>query len=616
MPSVVSNLQTWAVEEMGYTGPWSEDMAVLCTGPMAEVWEWVVEHCKNKEKVKMIQGNLALARRKQGGDLSLSISRVGNGSGGDGVEREELLAERGRLIGELHGVLAKIEKLRGVVNQHNKDRGQLAMSKQDRVKDVKERQQRTVLLGLYVKQVTNFVTKLDGLAHKLELLAGKVDEKGAKGEKMFSSGGGLVETESGKNVREAVQVGVEHKKTTLAEGIVMKERRGEVRSNILQLVGDLPAAVIMNCLVEQTIDLTHQVKKKVESVDLVRDAKVLQKEEGEKDNEFLSSVKREVGQFYKRHVTSQIASTNLATSIDTWQEKAKVLREKISVDVSKEEEEKARLKGIVASYRSSMDSVKSSLAGIEMSANRHPMVDTVKSQQDQIEQLGQVISVLISNASISHMRNNQSSTLSTMNTTLPLLASEITTLTKLLKDEPSNHLSILGSAPTSNLSSTLVGGTACSTLTPTSQLAIHRRSSGLPQIGGGASEREDTVMKIVKLIMDVDRRERELAHTSSNKVTMGDKEVLDMLEMTLTTSIREQGRNLGPVIEESVGMRGEAGRIIDRVEKLHGEWCRQPGGEVAMDRNMRWGEVEGRSLQQWIDLVRVTLTKLYANNNG
>lgn len=38
---------------------------------------------------------------------------------------------------------------------------------------------------------------------------------------------------------------------------------------------------------EHTIDPTHQVKKKPESVDLVKDAKDLQKNEEEKDTEFL-----------------------------------------------------------------------------------------------------------------------------------------------------------------------------------------------------------------------------------------------------------------------------------------------------------------------------------------
>ena len=122
---------------MGYTGPWSEDMSVLCTWPMAGMWEWVVEHCRSKEKAKMIPGNLALARRRQGGDhLSLSVSRVGNISG-EGGEREELLVERGRLIGDLHTVFVEIERVKGAVEQHNQNRVKLARCKEERVKEVK-----------------------------------------------------------------------------------------------------------------------------------------------------------------------------------------------------------------------------------------------------------------------------------------------------------------------------------------------------------------------------------------------------------------------------------------------------------------------------------------------
>ena len=508
-----------------------------------------------------------------------------------------MLAERGRLIGELHSILAKIERVRGVVEQHNKDRGELARSK-----DVKERQQRTVLLGLYVKQVTNMISKLEGLAKKLERVAERVDEKEVRGERMFSSGVG-VETESGKNVREAVQMGVEHMKTALVEGVA-KERRGMVRGNILQLVGDMPASVIANCLVEQTVDLTHQVKKKIESVDLVRDASVLQKQEGEKDNEFLSSVRREVAQFYKRHVTSQVAATNLATSIVTWEERADMMREKLGGkgEVGREEEESARLKGMVSSYRSSLDSVRSSLEGMEMSANRHPLVDTVRIQQEQIEQLGQVISVLISSSSIASMKTHQSTTLGTMTTSLPVLASQISTSSLSMTDGPSNHLTILGTGPTSSLASTMVGGTACSTLTPSSQLLIHRKRSSLPQLGGGGSEREDTVGRIVKLLEEVERKERELAHCKLGKVSSVDREELDRLERSLASSIREQGRNLGPVIEESVGMRTEAGRISERVGELHSEWIRQPGGEVAVGGSFVWGEVEGRG---WVSKIEI-----------
>ena len=129
-------------------------------------------------KAKMIQGNLALARR-QGGVLS--GSRVGNSSGDRG-EREELLVGRVRLIRDLYTVLAKIEIVRGVVEQHKKNRVDLARCEEERAKEAK------VILGLYMKQVTNTIAKLDGMQEK--------------------------------------QVGVEHMKTALAGGGV-RESRGQ-----------------------------------------------------------------------------------------------------------------------------------------------------------------------------------------------------------------------------------------------------------------------------------------------------------------------------------------------------------------------------------------------------
>ena len=55
-----------------------------------------------------------------------------------------------------------------------------------------------------------------------------------------------------------------------------------------------------------------------------------------------------------------------------------------------------------------------------------------------------------------------------------------------------------------------------------------------------------------------------MIYSLSGKVTSGDREELERFERTLASSIREQGRNLGPVIEESDGMRVDAGRISER----------------------------------------------------
>ena len=59
-----------------------------------------------------------------------------------------------------------------------------------------------------------------------------------------------------------------------------------------------------------------------------------------------------------------------------------------------------------------------------------------------------------------------------------------------------------------------------------------------------------SIVGLMRLIMEVERRDRELVYSMSGKVTRGDRKELERLERTLANSIREQGRNLGPVIEE------------------------------------------------------------------
>merc|ERR1719431_852261 len=121
----------------------------------------------------------------------------------------------------------------------------------------------------------------------------------------------------------------------------------------------MPAALVSNCLVEQTKDSTRQVKKRIASVDLERDAKQLQKDDDE-NGVYLNSVRQGVGEFYKKHVTSQMAVNNLATSISSWEEKADLAREKVGgsggiAEVDMAEVDRARQRGVVTSLRSSLE---------------------------------------------------------------------------------------------------------------------------------------------------------------------------------------------------------------------------------------------------------------------
>jgi len=616
MAKVSSSLHDWAVNEMNYSGPWTEDMATLCTGPMGGVWEWIINHCKSKDKVKMIRGNLALARRGVGSsDLSLNTSRVGSNNSGEGGERDELLAEKGKLVGELHTVLAKIERLRAAVDQHNKDRLEVSGCMEERVKVVKETQQRAVLLGLYLKQVTNTMKKLDDLATKLEKILERMDEKTKKvgRHRLYSSGCG-VESESEKCVREAVQTGMEHFKSVFTGGS-STENKGDVRKKLVQLVGDFPANALAESLVEQAVENTQQVKRKSENVDILKDAMAIQEE-----GSGIESVRKGVDEFYKKHVMSQMAVTNLKTSISKWHEKVTLAKEKFVgsrvAELDMEEIDKARQRGVASSLRSSMEGIKSNIAGLEILGDGNP--DMVRMQQDQINDLCQIISTLLINNSVSSIESCQMSTMEIMTSTLPVLSSQVTNLSNSVKDNPSCNFTILCASPTSNLSSTLVGGKDmdCSVLTPVDQLIINRRKSSLPQLHRRINKREDTVDSLVKLISEVDCREKELSHNVQQKGINEEMDELDRLERTLASSIREQGRNLGPIIDESHQMRLKAATTSTAIEKCYREWNTQPGGEVAAAGSLVWGEVEGRKLQQWVDLVRINLAKLYSNNNG
>jgi len=62
-----------------------------------------------------------------------------------------------------------------------------------------------------------------------------------------------------------------------------------------------------------------------ENVDDIRDANNMQNE----DDKYLDSVRKGVGEFYKKHVMSRMATTNLRSSIKIWEEKATLSKEKI-----------------------------------------------------------------------------------------------------------------------------------------------------------------------------------------------------------------------------------------------------------------------------------------------
>ena len=68
MSDTPSSLASWAVREMGYCGPVSpQNLSIICSGSMNNVWRWIVAHCLDRERVKTIRGNLVLMKKRAEG---------------------------------------------------------------------------------------------------------------------------------------------------------------------------------------------------------------------------------------------------------------------------------------------------------------------------------------------------------------------------------------------------------------------------------------------------------------------------------------------------------------------------------------------------------------------
>ena len=79
---------------------------------------------------------------------------------------------------------------------------------------------------------------------------------------------------------------------------------------------------------------------------------------------------------------------------------------------------------------------------------------------------------------------------------------------------------------------------------------------------------------------------------------------------TLQTNIKEQGRNLLPVISECGKQQREVLKQLGRFVELHQDWKTQPAAGVVEEEVFQWGEVEGKSLKQLQDIAKCYINKL------
>ena len=65
-----------------------------------------------------------------------------------------------------------------------------------------------------------------------------------------------------------------------------------------------------------------------------------------------------------------------------------------------------------------------------------------------------------------------------------------------------------------------------------------------------------------------------------------------------------------PAIDECKQRQTQAFDLLKNLKTAHQDWRHQPASGVACSKYLQWGEIEGRTMQQMIDLAGVYLNKL------
>lgn len=546
---------------------------------------WIFDHCKNRDEVRKVRGNLALSSALASSDRSCSSS-----TSLYETERKMLLADRSRLIGELHSVFMKVERLKEKLEytrtEHLKSEGVHKTTKQE----IDTRQKVVALLSLYIKK-TNL------LLNQLQSSTGKFDEvikkhRPTTAEKSIISHDTGVVPEENVKIDEVIQHCSEFFKGFL--GGKARQTKSSLREEVVGILGHISADLLLKGVVQHTANLCKNVAAKSKechsdatSDDLDSTVEV-----------FSESVSSEISNLYRRHLKSHNETIKVENRVS-------ILEEKVDLP----------LKNRNGSSAAALRILKKSLQDLtdqSMVKSSQYRGNNIEAQQDQIECLCQVISSLIMKSSAHGLKAHQLKTLEVMNSTVPYLTGELSKITPSLRDFPSSSLRILNSTPTWKLGSTKIHEDGSVTMTPTSQLSVLRATcSRMPLPPSVFSHEEDLVTGVSELLENTANLEKIISCKVGDISKSPFFNKIEKLESVLSINIKEQGRNLMPAIEECKLRQKKTLDWLGVFETRHNEWKTQPASQVALQESGHWGLLEGRSLQETVELARNHLNKLY-----
>lgn len=598
MAELPSNLKSWARKEFGYDSNCSpEVLSSICSGPMVDVWSWILEHCNDRDHVRMVRGNLALSSSLSSNlnGTNSTISMAMSSTSFMDSERKMLLDDRSRLMSELHSVLMKVQRLKSFLENSKAEIILVENKRFQRTENIQIRRQRVALLGLYMKKANGILLKLDSVKEKMKQIVNHYSV--TKTKSLISCGSGVV-SEDSIQINNSVQRCSEYFLNIL-EGTYI-ESRTSLKESIVNELRNVSSENLLRGLVKHTNNLVLEIADKLQQPRC--------HEEMEENEVFSSQASKEITEFCRLHVTSFKESRKLEKSVESLRKKIDDLAEKIE---NNPETEEVKVSAMKAGLKKSLNYLIKQHSGLVNS--NHSSEYLVSEQQDSIDGHCDIISSLVLKSSVHALKQHQLKTLDLLATKIPCLSADIESTSKSLNDTPSRQLKCLNSAPTIKLSSTMVVKGDFVDMIPTCHLSILRNCSKFPQIPNSiVSRRSVLVTDVIEILETVNVLESKWRTTShrTEDVAARHVKILVRLENLLTTNIKEQTRNLMPAIDECKQRQTHAFDLLKNLKTAHQDWRNQPASGVACSTFLQWGEIEGRTMQQMIELAGVYLNKL------
>eukprot|EP00088_Acartia_fossae_P040658 TRINITY_DN4237_c0_g1_i1.p1 TRINITY_DN4237_c0_g1~~TRINITY_DN4237_c0_g1_i1.p1 ORF type:complete len:634 (-),score=179.24 TRINITY_DN4237_c0_g1_i1:165-2066(-) len=628
----LAEMRRWLVEEMEYPGslPSEENLQELCTGAMRDVWKHLIGHCKSQEKAKIIRGNLAIAARKHNSaksSFSVTTSTNGgiSGTGDDGGERDELLAERSRLTSQLHATVAKIDRLKTDIRSAEEYKLTTLQTQTEKEDQIRRLRQSYTLLNLYRKQVEGVVGKINALTARVTACSELVKQKQncAKSEATLvtavSGGEVVVQTQADKQVKEALEKISGHMQAALLNtnnSASRKAMREELQSSLSNLSGASVQKALNKTIQSQIDRLTHQLQ----NFDLKQEAEALRHEESE-SGAVVSFVRDEVDSLTKKFINSHQQLLAARKSVAEHEQQLEDMYKDNLENILDTAEVKNSVK---RSYEAALAEAKNKeITKLEkllqdLEQNEEQVITWTRNSEANIQEIVNLISLLIESKV-----SGQKKLLQRKNATEELVkglpkagASLLATIEK-SKGEPEDMMKTFLQVPVSRYTSTAVQEKSGCSLVPTQDLSIKRLSKNTQypdkknlhpdQFGLTNSKHSvpDLSNKVYNLLGDIEQLKEEKERSKSKSDEMRLLESIQQLPVSLQTSKAQQEKDFLPLVS-STGKKCEEGvQLCADVESALADYDTQYTQViVGQDTDL---QVEGRNLAQWQEALRVAI---------